>query len=333
MSEYRQDGTTGTWVVIAPELNRRPLSRGPAIPHPASRPAHDDACPFCPGNERLLPPIIEQTAAEGGSGWATRVVPNKHPALQPKGDIGPLTMGHQLRLAGFGYHELIIESPRHGGDLLTFTDAELAAVIRTWQARHRELSARPGIEATFVYRRFGPCEDARYHPHSQAIATAIVPPWVAAQTRWAHERYDQDGQCATCGEVGHEASDGQRVIEATQQFLVAVPFAAKSPYELRITPFRHRPSFTDASAVEVMDLIAILRRSLARLRDALGHHTCNLTIGSAASHSLDPASDHWSLSIVPDLLRRCGFELGSGLPVNPSRPEEDAAILRSARIG
>ena len=331
MSEYRQDGTTGAWVVIAPERNRRPLSHGRAQRHPVPGPG--DACPFCPGNERLLPPIVDQVAADGTPGWPTRVVPNKHPALQPKGDIGPLTISHQQRLAGFGYHEVIIESPRHDGDLATFSNTELTAVIRTWQGRYSELSARPGIEATFVYRRFGrDSEDSLSHPHSQVIATAIVPPWVAVQTGWARERHAHDGHCATCAELRHEASDGQRVIEVTNRFLVAVPFAAKSPYELRVTPFRHRPSFADATAAEIEDLGPVLRRAVARLRIALGNRTCNLVIGSAAPHSLDPASDHWSLSIVPDLLRPRGFELGSGLPINPSRPEDDAVALRSARV-
>ena len=331
MSEYRQDGTTGAWVVIAPERNRRPLSHGKTADHPG--PGHEDACPFCPGNERLLPPIIEQAAADGTPGWSTRVVPNKHPALQPKGDIGPLTVSHQQRLAGFGYHEVIIESPRHDSDLATFSDPELAAIVRTWQARYAELSARPGIEAAFVYRRFGNASgDSLSHPHSQVIATAIVPPWVAVQAGWARERHAQDGRCATCEELGHEVSDGQRVIEVTRRFLVAVPFAAKSPFELRVTPFRHQPSFADATAAEIEDLGPVLRRAAARLRAALGDRTCNLVIGSAAPHALDPASDHWSLSIVPDLLRPHGFELGSGLPVNPSRPEDDAVALRSVRV-
>jgi UDPglucose--hexose-1-phosphate uridylyltransferase len=38
---------------------------------------------------------------------------------------------------------------------------------------------------------------------------------------------------------------------------------------------------------------------------------------------------HWRLRIVPQQTVPGGFELASGLAINPSLPEEDAAILRS----
>ncbi len=334
MSEYRQDGTTGAWVVIAPGRGRRsPDKTGhPVSLHPDSD--HDPSCPFCPGNEGLLPPIIAQTPADGVPGWSTRVVPNKHPALRPEGDRAPLTVSHQLRLAGFGYHEVIIESPRHSADLVSFSDTELAAVVAAWQARYRELSARPGIEAAFVYRRFG--HDIRgslRHPHTQVMATAIVPPGITAQAGWARERRAAVGHCATCKELGHEAADGQRVVDMTRRFLVAVPFAARSPYELRVTPFRHQASFADADPTDLLELGPVLRRATIRLRAALGNRPFSLAISSAAPRGLDAASAHWSLSIVPDLPRPRGFEIGSGLPINPSHPESDAAVLRAAKTG
>jgi len=33
---------------------------------------------------------------------------------------------------------------------------------------------------------------------------------------------------------------------------------------------------------------------------------------------------------VPDVATWGGFELGTGLPINPSSPEDDAALLRGA---
>jgi len=334
VSEYRQDGTTGAWVVIAPERGRRPSDLECADDADGPEAGGHRLCPFCPGNEELLPPIIEQAPAEGMPGWFTRVVPNKHPALRPIGDLQPVALDRQRRLAGFGYHEVIIESPRHDADLVTFSDVELAAIVHAWQTRFTELSARPGIEATFVFRNFGHDAGASLrHPHSQVIATAIVPPWIAVKTGWARERGAQAGHCVTCEELGHEVADGRRVVEVTNRFLVAVPFAARSPYELRITPFRHQPSFADARTSETIELGPLLRRTLGRLQATLGEHSYNLVIGSAASHDCDAVSDHWSLSIVPDVVRPGGFELGSGLPINPSRPEDDAARLRAAQVG
>jgi UDPglucose--hexose-1-phosphate uridylyltransferase len=54
--------------------------------HAASLEAYDPSCPFCPGNEHLLPTIIAETPMEVPPGWQTRVVNNKYPALSPDGD-------------------------------------------------------------------------------------------------------------------------------------------------------------------------------------------------------------------------------------------------------
>ena len=37
-----------------------------------------------------------------------------------------------------------------------------------------------------------------------------------------------------------------------------------------------------------------------------------------------------SLCIAPDLVTWAGFELGAGMPINPSQPEKDAVVLRVA---
>ncbi|MEX2400488.1 MAG: hypothetical protein WD423_06920 [Rhodothermales bacterium] len=43
-----------------------------------------------------------------------------------------------------------------------------------------------------------------------------------------------------------------------------------------------------------------------------------------------PTDLHWYLRIVPSLVIPGGFELASGLTINPSLPEDDAAVLREA---
>lgn len=332
MSEYRQDATTGAWVIVAPERSRRP-SDWLAVGAHGSAAHGDHVCPFCPGNERLIPPILDQTPADGTPGWYTRVVANKHPVLRPEGDPAPRPATLQTRLAGFGYHEVIIESPRHDADLTTFDDAELHAFVQTWHRRFVDLARRPGVEAVFVFRNRGRAAGASLvHPHSQVIATAIAAPLVTARAQWARDRYAQTGCCATCDELEREATDGRRTVETTRRFLVTVPYAAGTPFELRITPFRHAASFAETTPEELAELGPVLRRAVSRLERAVGDPAYNLMIESAGIRDRDPASDHWSVRIVPDLVRPGGFELGSGLPINPSSPEDDAAALRAVDI-
>src|SRR5690349_7896245 len=110
MSELRQDRTSGNWVIIAPERGHRPhLSRHLDIAAD-SAPSFDPSCPFCPGKERLLPGIIEETPSGEPSRWCIRVVPNKYPALRAEKRRAPPTGSADPILAGYGYHEVIIET-------------------------------------------------------------------------------------------------------------------------------------------------------------------------------------------------------------------------------
>ena len=75
----------------------------------------------------------------------------------------------------------------------------------------------------------------------------------------------------------------------------------------------------------------LLRRTLARLRSALDDPPYNFVIDSADRQHLGSPHVHWRLRIAPKLAMSGGFELGSAMAINPSSPEQDAAVLRVAR--
>jgi len=41
---------------------------------------------------------------------------------------------------------------------------------------------------------------------------------------------------------------------------------------------------------------------------------------------------HWYVSIIPRLTKMAGFELGSGMFINASLPEENASFLRGIQV-
>src|SRR4051812_9395442 len=112
MSELRQDPSTHAWVIIATHRAKRPQEF--RVPRATTPPAvSTDNCVFCPGNESRTPPELWRIADDGNS-WAVRVIPNKYAALSPDGANGPMdqvTMFRRMR--GFGYHEVIVETPHH----------------------------------------------------------------------------------------------------------------------------------------------------------------------------------------------------------------------------
>jgi UDPglucose--hexose-1-phosphate uridylyltransferase len=338
MSELRQDPTSGHWVIIAPERGHRPGMLLPAAqsltPCPPV-PRFDPDCPFCPGHEHRLPGIIAETRMPDPPGWSVRVVPNKFHALQAdrKTEIVERPPQHRLR-NGYGFHEVIIESPRHDADLAEMSDAEIEAVISMYRDRSRQLLNQPAIKAVVLFRNHGPRGGASLrHPHTQVIALALLPPQLARLADWGHRYYREHGRCPTCNEIERERGFKSRIVEETRDFLVLVPFAAEYPFETWIVPIEHQASFLNMSDLQRAEFAHLLRRTLDRLRCARDDPPYNFVIDSAARTHLQSPYLHWRLRIAPNLATGGGFELGAGMAINPSNPEDDAAVLCNRKRG
>lgn len=193
--------------------------------------------------------------------------------------------------------------------------------------------ARPGIEGVVVFRNHGRRAGASLaHPHSQIVATGITPPRFATLAAWARSVYARHGRCVLCHEVELETADGRRIVEATERFLVFVPFAAVSPFEQWIVPKRHQASFGQSDDLELEEFSQVLQRTLYRLKVTLADPAYRFVIESGMAADADVLCSHWRLRIVPDLAHAGGFELGAGLPINPSLPENDAERLRAVEL-
>lgn len=328
MSELRQDRTSGAWVIIAPGRERRPAD-WTVVSELDAVSSRDSGCPFCPGNEALLPSILEEMPSDASPGWRTRVVPNKFPALNSEAQGDCRDHGSFITANCYGHHEVIIENPGHDSDIPFLSDEEATAVTSCYRRRYLALMQDPQIESVLVFRNHGKAAGASLrHPHSQVVALGTVPPWVQSSEVWARERYDETGRCALCETLAYEMDDGRRIVHDGEWFVALVPFAAASPFELWLVPKRHQASFSTIGGDEQAELATLLRLALIRLRAALGDSPYNYVIDSASKNGGGTPHLHWRLRIVPYLVRPGGFELGAGLPINPSLPEEDAAILR-----
>jgi len=333
MSELRQDRTTGGWVIIAPKRGRRPHMPEPGEP-PRQRPRFDLSCPFCPGREAQLPGIVAETKAPAPPGWSVRVVPNKFPALEMRQDTPTSGCGDHLATPGRGAHEVIIESPWHDAELATMSAPELSAVADVYRQRSRTLLARDGIEAVILFHNHGRGAGASLvHAHAQVIALDIVPSRVAAMSDWCKRYYSEHQSCATCDELAIECKSAKRLVDENEHFVALVPFAAEHPFELWIVPKEHQASLTALGDHELPAFAELLGRSLRRLQAAANDPPYNFVIDTAPSRDIAAPHLHWRLRIAPDIAIWGGFELGAGLPINPSSPEDDAHLLRAVDAG
>jgi UDPglucose--hexose-1-phosphate uridylyltransferase len=127
-------------------------------------------------------------------------------------------------------------------------------------------------------------------------------------------------------------NDGARVVVETQHFVSFVQYAALTPFSMLIMPRRHMACFAEIKDAEAADLAHNLRCTLARLYHGLDDPDFNYTVRTAPTEYSGVKYYHWYVSIIPRLTKMAGFELGSGMFINVSLPEENAGFLRGVKV-
>jgi len=308
VQELRTDELTGARVIVAPGRATRPEVFRPsaASSAPATPPA---SCPFCEGHETMTPPEVARvgTGAPDTPGWHVRVVPNLYPIV---GDGVP------------GAHEVLVISPAHDRQLdrLPLGGATAALVALRDRAAHH-------LETGFVHTQpiinHGRASGASIeHPHAQLIAIGFTPPRVEALlARFAAAGRDLVADAIDAARTGSFLVRGDAAV-------TWCPPASKAPFLMRIALPYARQRFDRATDSEIGVLTDALQSALARLRALLGDVAYNVVVHTAPRD--DPRPFHWWVDIVPRVSIYGGFELGTGLWVNITAPEEAAKMLSDA---
>jgi UDPglucose--hexose-1-phosphate uridylyltransferase len=330
MSEIRQNRLTGEWVIIAPERAKR----GGNLPKPAAIaevPARVADCPFCPGNEVMTPG--EGYRANGPDGqWRIRSVANKFSVLSSSGDVAPAEKtGHWRHAVNcVGLHEVLVESPRHDAAAGTLSVEHICGILDAYRQRFQTFYADPRVRHVIIFKNQGADAGAsQQHPHSQIVGLPIVPGQVVERVEGARRFHAEAGLCLACTIIDQEREHGGRIIAENGHFIAFIPYAALSPYHLWIFPKVHGACFSTLPAAAWPALAEIVRVILAKVHGYLNNPPFNLVVRSLAPHESDAPYFHWYISIVPRVNKAAGFELGTGMYINPSLPESRAEALRN----
>ena len=326
-SHIRLNQATHEWVIYAPSRRKRPQDfqcQDETLPLSSSK----ANCPFCKSDADWQDEILFELPDRYAGGWLTRVVSNKYPALSPAIEPKRSLSGIYLELPGYGHHEVIIEGPRHEDHPATLPLRFVVAIVQTYRQRYLELMEDRNNLFVTIFRNHGKRAGASLrHPHSQIIATPIVPRHRRWQEDEAQRYFDERGSCAYCDILAFEMSDRQRVIDENERFLAFVPYAAEVPFEIWILPKEHSSDFGTISDAEVVDFASILQDVLKKLYIKLKNPDYNYAIMTAARYKAGEPQLHWYCKIRPQLTTPAGFEMGSGIRINPSLPEADSAFL------
>lgn len=335
MPQLRQNLILKEWVIIATERAKKPeqLKENKDI-NAQNVPEWDEKCPFCKGNEEKSGNVSEFYRIGDMSNWRLRVIPNKFPALSPvDGNIQVNTSGYLRHMDGIGNHEVLIESPKHNITIATMDECEVLDILKTYQLRITSLMALDYIESVIPFRNHGTKAGAsQIHPHSQIIALPVIPKDLIYRMNESIRYHEEHRECLFCRVMKSEMDSGERIIFETDHFVVFVPYAAYSPFSMWVFPKRHTSSFCDVTPAELNDLSVVLRKSLRKLYFGVNDPDYNYIIRSSPKGYDNSPFFHWYLTIVPRLTRTAGFELGSGMFINPSIPEENAVYLRSVEV-
>jgi UDPglucose--hexose-1-phosphate uridylyltransferase len=342
MPELRRGATNHRWVIVAPERGRRPSDfeqRGTEL----SDQAPTD-CPFCAGNEDKTPPELYRVPTEDGTGWHVRVIPNKFPALQDYDELGRESVdGFYDRMHGVGAHEVVIETPDHCSEFPDLDEAQGVRIIDTYIRRLQSLMENPWFRYVLLFKNHGKEAGASLlHPHSQIIATPIIPQEVRDSLNIAKAYYESKERCLFCDIMLAELKSGERVVDDADGFVTWAPYDARFPFELVVYPRRHSPDFTTMTDDERVGLARTLIRTTQRLRTLLGNVPYNFVLKTTPNPVMRPGKPgywktlqydyHWRIAVMPRLTRVAGFEWGTGFYINPMPPEQAAKYLREVQI-
>jgi UDPglucose--hexose-1-phosphate uridylyltransferase len=330
MHELRKDPLLGRWVAVtsnsmAPDEYDIPSENEQGAP-----------CVLCPGHEMKAPREI--SAVREGGKWLSRVIPNFQPVLQIEGELGRRGIGMYDTMNSIGANELIVESPDHTGRPEDLGPEQVLRVLQLYRDRVADLEKDARLRSILVFKNSGRSAGAAFtHPHSEIVATPVIPKQIKEELDGAKQYYSYKERCIFCDIIREELRTGDRVISETREFLVFTLFAAKFPFEFWIVPKRHHCAFQEITPAEMEDLSLTLSSALRKMRKVMKDPPFNYVIHTAPNriprrnhwHTLGD-DFHWHIEIMPRLLTTSGLEWGSGFYVLTTSPEDAANYLREA---
>lgn len=328
MSQLRQDPISGKWVVIATARGKRPNAFAGKLEVFEQSVSE---CPFEHPFDQEHPPLLryDRISADGVSDWALAVIPNKFPAFTKGACNVSYTEGPYTFTNASGFHELFILRD-HARFIPDLTVQEASQFIKAYAERYRFISVQECINYVLIFHNHKHEAGASIaHPHSQLIATPVVPPDVYASMEAAQKHFEEQGACVYCRVIQYEIQEQKRIVYENEKFVVLAPFASRIPFELRIYPKTHEPDFGNLPEEDLLFAASALQAALQSLRVALGDPAYNFFIHSVPSH-MDAKQYHWHLEIIPKTAVWAGFEISTGMYISSLAPEDAAAFLKQA---
>ena len=339
MSNIRYDRIHDTHVIIAPERLHRPDCSFDVD----EKKTVDENCPFCEGNESMTPPEIFSHRKAGSfpneKGWQTRVVPNLYKAVQIEASYE-----HHYGLfehwEGFGAHEVIIDTPEHHTSMTQWSEGAIVEWLKTLRSRVSDLRRDQRISHISLFKNEGSQAGAtQAHSHTQIIGLPIIPKLEREKYQRSYEYYKQNGRAMIESVIMQEEENEERIIDKHGDFTAFCPFASAYPFEVMISSKKALGQINTLSDSSIETLAPLLLATLENLKTQLGCFSFNLVVTTpplqedTVDHGLINCVDEacrFAIRIMPRIYKFGGFEVSTGVIINPVLPEVAAKLLRES---
>ena len=317
-SELRQDPISGDWVVVASGRVKRPDAFKSGVEKIGAK----TACVFC----------VYFTSQEAALGQIV-VIPNKFPAFGPtENQTKQSEDGFFYKMPANGFHEVVI-TKSHTRQIADFSLDETIELLNVYQSRYLALAKEKPINYIFIFHNHGALAGASIaHPHSQIIATSLVDCGFLQPLKVAEKFFEQKKKCLYCSINQAELKSQERIVAENTSFVALCPFASKMSFEIMIAPKKHSPRFEKIIEEEKRDLADILRLTLAKIKKGLNNPDYNFYIRTSPCDGKEHNSFHWHLTILPKTQTWAGFELGAGMEIITTSPEQAAEFLKKVKV-
>lgn len=217
------------------------------------------------------------------------------------GEGEPNKSGWQVRVVPNKFpitdiHEVIIHSPNHQKDIAEFSHAEVVNIFKVYRQR---FFVHDQDGQVIIFCNHGKLAGASLeHPHSQLV---VIPHQINLDT------LALEPAC--------------NMVKETDHFIAYCPDFSQWPYEVWLAPKTNKGNskFLAVTDWELEDLVRLLQGILKKLNTIFPNLYYNYYIYPG---------EQWYLRIIPRLVDRAGFELGTGLSVNIEDPTEAARKLK-----
>ena len=320
-------------MIVAPTRADRPHAE-PRKPARHDVPSFDPDCPFCPGNEAHTPTEIYRSPEDKEDDWRVRVVGNKYPALVDElSSIPAAGSPLQATEAAVGRHEVIIEAREHDRSFTCLDDAEVAEVMRAYRGGFAAAAADERIKHVVIFRNQGVMANASIdHPHSQLAGLAFVSSALAGKLERSQRYATETGRVLLSDMVEAELAAGSRIIAADEHLATFAPFAPTYDHEIWVAPRDLPARFETLDDGTLIELGVALRRAVSAMEDALGSPDYNCILQAPPLVDGAEAVLPWYFQIIPRRFLAAGFEMGVGVHILVTTPEEAAERVKAALL-